>query len=159
MSVSVAVCLVCWLQVPYTYSGVTFNLSAGVELLSVDVYPILNPKLEVMSCLRVVSLLTTRSGFGSPSSPTLTQANPPPPSQRDSLFAFGSGSNAQRQHQQMQSSLPPGFGGVHSSGGPSQGGHQAKAPPLGSGRGLETMPEDDDTMVRPSSEVHGLMCI
>ena len=37
-------------------------------------------------------------------------------------------------------------------GGPSQGGHshQSKAPPLGSGRGLETMPEDDgdDTMVR-----------
>ena len=37
-------------------------------------------------------------------------------------------------------------------GGPSQGGHshQSKAPPLGSGRGLETMPEDDgdDILVR-----------
>lgn len=34
------------------------------------------------------------------------------------------------------------------SGGVSQGGYQGKgAPPLGSGRGLETMPEDDDTKV------------
>ena len=105
----------------------------------------------LLSCLQLICTLSARSGFGSPSSPTSLQANPPPLSQRDSLFAFGSGSNAhanqlqQQQRQQMQAAAPPGFGGMHSQGGHS---HQGKAPPLGSGRGLETMPEDDDTMVK-----------
>ena len=104
--------------------------------------------VSLLSCLRQLFILIARSGFGSPSSPTALPANPPPPSQHDSLFAFGSGSNAhasQLQHQQMQAPPPPGFGAMHNSGGHS---HQGKAPPLGSGRGLETMPEDDDTMVR-----------
>lgn len=86
---------------------------------------------------------TARSGFGSPPSPSLLRANPP--TQHDSLFAFGS--NQQQQYQPTQAP-PPGFGGMRGSGGASQGGHQSKGGlPLGSGRGLETMPEDDDTMV------------
>lgn len=88
------------------------------------------------------SLDSMRSGFGSPPSPSLLRANPP--TQHDSLFAFGS--NQQQQYQPTQAP-PPGFGGMRGSGGASQGGHQSKGGlPLGSGRGLETMPEDDDTM-------------
>lgn len=96
---------------------------------------------------------TARSGFGSPPSPSLLRANPP--SQHDSLFAFGS--NQQQQYQPTQAP-PPGFGGIRGSGGASQGGHQSKgALPLGSGRGLETMPEDDDTMVRAVRFVYSSM--
>ena len=87
---------------------------------------------------------TARSGFGSPPSPSVLRAIPP--SQHDSLFAFGS--NQQQQQYQQTQAPPPGFGGMRGSG----GAHQSKGvPPLGSGRGLETMPEDDDTMVRSLS--------
>lgn len=43
------VCQLCcvWLQVPYTYCGVTFMLYAGVELPSVNVHLLPSPKLEV----------------------------------------------------------------------------------------------------------------
>ena len=88
---------------------------------------------------------TARSGFGSPPSPSVPRANPP--SQHDSLFAFGS--NQQQQQYQQTQAPPPGFGGMRGSG----GGHQSKGvPPLGSGRGLETMPEDD-TMVSSLSSM------
>ena len=90
-----------------------------------------------------------RSAFGSP--PQSSPLHAHSATQRDSLFAFGSGGSSTTHPQQHQQQAPPsGFGGLL--GGPagaSQGvHHQSRAPPLGSGRGLETMPEDDDPTVR-----------
>ena len=87
------------------------------------------------------SMESIRSGFGSPPSPSAFHA--PSGSRGDSLFAFASGGH----HFQPQ---PPQhtFGSMQSSGGPNQGVFQPPGPPpLGSGRGLETMLEDEDPRV------------
>ena len=75
------------------------------------------------------SMESIRSGFGSPPSPSAFNANSA--SRGDSLFAFASSGN----HQQQQAAQN-GLGGMQA--------------PLGSGRGLETMLEDEDPRVRPA---------
>ena len=88
------------------------------------------------------SMESIRSGFGSPPSPSTLNANSG--TRGDSLFAFASGGAHQQQHQ-PQSSL----GGVQAHGGTQQSVFQTSGPPpLGSGRGLETMLEDEDHRVR-----------
>ena len=83
------------------------------------------------------SMDSARSGFGSP--PVESSLNAYSSRGGNSLFAFGSGVNQQQQH---------GAFGRQSSGGLHQGPFNPSAPPpLGSGRGLETMPEDDDPRV------------
>lgn len=85
------------------------------------------------------SMESIRSGFGSPPSPSTLNANSG--TRGDSLFAFASGGAHQQQQHQPQSSL----GGVQAHGGTQQSVFPISGPPpLGSGRGLETMLEDED---------------
>lgn len=87
------------------------------------------------------SMESIRSGFGSPPSPSAIHA--PSGSRGDSLFAFASGGHHFQQQQPQHT-----FGSMQSSGGPNQGVFQPSGPPpLGSGRGLETMLEDEDPRV------------
>ena len=87
------------------------------------------------------SMESIRSGFGSPPSPSAFHA--PSGSRGDSLFEFASGGHHFQQQQPQHA-----FGSVQSSGGPSQGVFQPSGPPpLGAGRGLETMLEDEDPRV------------